>query len=80
MNPNNLWNPDSFTNMNNITMIIGKSVMIGAKATLIPALILCRRVSEITRVRSGPGAKPADRPNIDPMVKKFTIFSLSALT
>jgi hypothetical protein len=54
--------------MNKVTIIIGKSVIIGARATLTPDFISCRRVSDITRVRRGPGAKPADKPRTVPMV------------
>lgn len=39
--PNTLWKLDNFTNMNKVKMIIGKSVIIGARATLKPAFILC---------------------------------------
>jgi len=44
-------------------------VIKGAKATLIPDFISCLRVSEITSVKRGPGAKPADKPSTVPIVK-----------
>jgi hypothetical protein len=53
--------------------MMGKSVMIGARATFMPALLSWLRVSEITRARIGPGAKPAERPSIIPVVRKVTM-------
>ena len=40
-----------------------RSVIIGARATSTPDLTPCLRDSEITSVRSGPGARPAERPD-----------------
>jgi hypothetical protein len=68
-----LWNADNFDNTNNVRIIIGKSVITGARATLMPDRISCRSVSEIKSVRSGPGENPADNPSTVPTVKKYNI-------
>jgi hypothetical protein len=67
--PKILWNSDNFDNPNKVNRIIGRSVIMGATATLTPALISCCRVSEMTSVRSGPGAKPAESPRTIPIIK-----------
>jgi len=47
--------------------------MSGEMATLIPALLLCFIVSEITSVSSGPGESPADNPNTPPNERYFSV-------
>lgn len=69
MMPRMLWKSDNFAKMKKVNTIIGKSVIIGAKATFTPAFMSCRSVSEIIRVKSGPGAKPADKPKTIPISK-----------
>jgi hypothetical protein len=60
----------TFEAIKSVKRIIGRSLIIGARATLIPDLTPCCRDSEITSVRSGPGAKPAERPNMIPIIRK----------
>jgi hypothetical protein len=55
------------TKMDNNT--IGKSVRIGAHATIIPSFLLCFTVSEMTKVNKGPGNIPATNPNNIPEIK-----------
>ena len=69
MIPNMLWKSDNSDKMNRVKIIIGKSVIIGARATLIPDLISCCSVSVMTSVKRGPGAKPADKPKRIPAFK-----------
>ena len=72
--PKIILKDDNFDIMKKVKSTIGRSVTTGAKATLIPALILCWMVSEITRVRSGPGAIPAESPNMIPAIRNSVIF------
>ena len=59
--------------------MMGRSVMSGASATFMPALLSWLRVSEITRARIGPGAKPAERPSKIPVVRKVSMHDLFQL-
>jgi len=57
-----------------IKRMMGRSVIRGAMATLMPAFILCARVSDITSASKGPGAMPAESPKIAPAIKKEIMF------
>jgi len=61
------WKCVSFDKTYRVIRTMGKSVIIGARATLMPDFIPCCKVSEITRVNNGPGANPADKPSTVPM-------------
>jgi hypothetical protein len=57
--------------INIIPSTIGKSARSGAIATLIPSILPCLRLSEITRVNNGPGISPLLRPKTIPEMKKL---------
>ena len=52
--------------INTDASIIGISVISGVTATFKPSLTLCLIVCVTTKVISGPGAKPADKPSTIP--------------
>jgi hypothetical protein len=52
---------------------MGKSVIRGETAILIPSVLLCVMVSVITRANKGPGDIPAVRPSIAPVIIKYII-------
>jgi hypothetical protein len=60
---------DSRDKISEVKRIIGRSVISGATATLIPSFLLCLRVSVITSVSKGPGDIPALNPKKAPMIR-----------
>ena len=73
MEPRKFWKRESFARLRRVKKMIGRSVRTGARATFTPAFMSCSRVSETTRASSGPGATPADRPNMIPAVRKVSM-------
>ena len=58
-----------FERMKMVNNTIGISVIRGATAIFTPSVLLCLRVSEMTRVNRGPGDIPAVSPNTAPIVR-----------
>ena len=58
-----------FERMKMVNNTIGISVIKGATAIFTPSVLLCLRVSEMTRVNRGPGDIPAVSPKTAPMVR-----------
>lgn len=63
-----------------VTKMIGRSVINGETATLIPALLLCLSVSVITSVSKGPGDIPAASPRNAPVNANFMIINANYFT
>ena len=61
--------PESSERIKTERKIIGMSVTAGAVATSMPSFLLCLMVSEITKVKRGPGNNPAARPNSIPEIR-----------
>lgn len=59
-----------------VISIMGKSVMRGDNATLIPSVLLCFKVCASTRVSNGPGERPDDKPSNTPADTKCQILSV----
>jgi hypothetical protein len=55
---------------------MGRSVMSGDTATLMPSFVPCLRVSDITRVNNGPGIKPLKpRRNAEVIYVRLSVIS-----
>ncbi len=59
-----------------VNSTMGISVINGATAIFTPSLLLCFRVSEMTRVNRGPGDIPAVSPNTAPMVRYVIVCAI----
>jgi len=70
--PNTLCKPDNFADRKSVKKIIGKSVISGASAILMPDFMPFCNDSETRSTKRGPGEKPADIPKIMPMTIKFS--------
>ena len=66
-----------FERMKMVNNTIGISVINGATAIFIPSVLLCLRVSEMTRVNKGPGDIPAVSPNTAPMVRYVMVCDIN---
>ena len=62
-----------FDRMKMVNSTIGISVINGATAIFTPSVLLCLRVSEMTRVNSGPGDIPAVSPKTAPMARNVIV-------
>jgi hypothetical protein len=58
-----------FERIKRVSSTMGISVINGAMAIFRPSLLLCLRVSEMTRVNRGPGDIPAVSPKTAPIVR-----------
>ena len=73
------WLPTGLRVLRKVENIVRQEIdNAGAIETLMPALMLCLRVSDITRTSSGPGENPAARPKSVPVLKNSIIFSAIA--
>ena len=63
----NISNCDNAEKIKYVIRIIGRSVMSGANAILMPSFLLCFKVSVMTSVSNGPGDIPAVSPKNAPM-------------
>ena len=64
--------------MKMVSKTIGISVISGAIAIFTPSVLLCLRVSEMTRVNKGPGDIPAVSPNTAPIVRYVIVCDIKS--